>query len=169
MATEASLLASLKARLIAATWPGGSNVVFPTGCVAVTANADIATQQAIKTMRTPFALLQPLESTSDPEYDDNPNYVQLNILVRILVMVPGDAVGENPLLGANKTGGATKSEGKGLFEVEQEVHDAIGAVNGAESIILQCRQRGAVSSAYLDNQTWVAWRDLQLEVMGTYS
>lgn len=168
MATEAALLALLKTKLIAETWPGGSFVVFPTGCVAITANADIALQQALKTMRTPLALIQPLESTSDPEFDDNPNYVQLNVQIRIAVMVPGDALGENPLIGANKTGGATKSEGKGLFEVEQEVHSAIGAINGAESFVLQCRQKGAVSAQYLDNNTWVAWRDLTFEVMGTY-
>lgn len=168
MATEASLLASLKARLIARTWTGGANVVFPTGCVAITANADIATKQALKTMRTPFALLQPLDSTSDPEFDENPNYVQLNIQVRVGVMVPGDAVGENPLIGANKTAGSTYSEGRGLFEVEGEVFNAIGAVNGNESIVLQCRQKGAVNAFYNETGTWIAWRDITLEVMGTF-
>jgi hypothetical protein len=168
MATESSLLTSLKARLVARTWTGGANVVFPTGCVAITANADVATQQALKTMRTPFALLQPLESTSDPEFDEAPNYAQLNIQVRIGVMVPGDAVGENPLMGANKTLGATYSEGRGLFEIEAEVFNAIGAVNGNESIVLQCRQKGAVQAQYLDSGTWIAWRDLVFEVMGTY-
>ncbi len=168
MATEASLLASLKSRLIARTWTGGANVVFPTGCVAITGNSDIAMMQAAKTMRTPFALLQPLDSTSDPEFDQQPNYVQLNIQVRVMVMVPGDAIGENPLIGANKTGGSTKSEGRGLFEVEQEVFNAIGAVNANESIVLQCRQKGAVNAQYLEGSTWLAWRDLTFQVLGTY-
>lgn len=168
MATEASLLASLKTRLIARTWTGGSNVVFPTGCVAITANADIATQQALKTMRTPFALIQPLDSTSDPEFDEEPNYVELNVQVRVGVMVPGDAVGENPLIGANKTAGSTYSEGRGLFEVEGEVFNAIGAINGNESVILQCRQKGAVQAIYDASGTWIAWRDLVFSVMGTY-
>lgn len=169
MATEASLLTSLKALLVAQTWTGSANVVFPTGCVAITADSDIAVQQAYKTMRTPWALLQPMDSDADPEYDEDPNLAFLNLKVRIAVMVPGDALGENPLMGANKTGGSTRSEGRGLFEIEPELWTAIGKVNALEGIVLQCRLRGAIASQYhADTGTWVAHRDWNFQAIGTF-
>lgn len=165
--TESQLLTAIKAELVAQTWTGGSNVVFPTGCVAITANVDLAMEWALKTMRTPFVLLQPLGSTSDPEFDEDPNFVALNIQARIVVMVPGDSVGENALMGANKTGGSTASEGRGIFEVEQELFNAIGRLNGLENIILQCRQKAGVQAAIVGDSVYVAYRDLQFETLGT--
>lgn len=166
--TESQLLTSLEALLVAQTWTGSSNVVFPTGCVTITANADLATIAAVKGMRTPFALLQPLDSTSDPEFDEDPNFVALRLKVRLGVQVPGDGFGRNPLMGANKTGGSTLSEGRGLFEVEQELFNAIGKVNGLESINLQCRQKGAVEAGYVDGgSTYMATRDYDFEALGT--
>jgi hypothetical protein len=165
--TESQLLTAIKAELVAQLWTGGANVVFPTGCVAITANVDLAMESALKTMRTPFALLQPMGTTSDPEFDEDPNFVALNLQVRIVVMVPGDSVGENALMGGNKTGGATVSEGKGIFDVEQELFNAIGRLNGLESIILQCRQKGGISAAIVGDNVYVAYRDLQFEALGT--
>jgi hypothetical protein len=165
--TESQLLTAIKAELVAQLWTGGANVVFPTGCVAITANVDLAMEAALKTMRTPFALLQPMGTTSDPEFDEDPNFVALNLQVRIVVMVPGDSVGENALMGGNKTGGATVSEGKGIFDVEQELFNAIGRLNGLESIILQCRQKGGISAAIVGDNVYVAYRDLQFEALGT--
>lgn len=165
--TESQLLTAIKAELVAQLWTGGANVVFPTGCVAITADVELAMESAIQTMRTPFVLLQPLGTTSDPEFDEDPNFVALNLKARIVVMVPGDSVGENALMGANKTGGSTVSEGRGIFEVEQELFNAIGRLNGLESIILQCRQKGGVSAAIVGTNIYVAYRDLQFEALGT--
>lgn len=164
--TEAQLLTALKALLVAQTWSGGT-VVFPTGCVAITADVDLAMESALKTMRTPFCLLQPLDTTADPEFDEDPNLAQLGVKTRFVVMVPGDAIGENALMGANKTGGATASEGRGLYEVEQMAFTAIGRVNGLEGIILQCRHKGGIRSAIVENNIYVAYRDLTFEAMGT--
>lgn len=165
---ESTLLTTVKARLVAQTWTGGSNVVFPTGCVAITANVDLAMESALKTMRTPFALLQPLSSTSDPEFDQAPGLAMLAFQVRVMVMVPGDSVGENAVMGGNKTAGATYSEGRGLFEVEQEVFNAIGTLNANESLVIMCRQKGGANAAIVEGKTYVAWRDLQFEMLGTY-
>ena len=166
--TESEMFTELKAEIIAQVWGASSNVVFPTGCVAITVNADLAMVGAIKSMRTPWCLLQPLESTTDPEFDEDPNLVQMNLLCRIMVSVPGDTVGENPLMGANKTGGSTKSEGRGLFEIEQELFNAIGKVNALEGVILQCRQKGAAQTALYDGgSVYVAFRDFRFEAMGT--
>lgn len=165
--TESQLLTAIKAELVAQLWTGGSTVVFGTGCVAITANVDLAMEWALKTMRTPIALLQPLSSTSDPEYDEDPNFVALNLQMRLIVQVPGDSVGENALMGANKTGGSTVSEGRGIFEVEKEVFNAIGRLNGLESVILQCRQKGGLQSAIVGDNIYVAYRDLTFEALGT--
>src|SRR3990167_3138910 len=166
--TESQMFDALKDEIIAQTWTGSSNVVFPTGSVAITVNADLATLGAIKAQRMPWCLLQPLESTTDPDWDENPNVVQMELLCRIMVSVPGDAVGENPLMGANKTGGSTKSEGRGLFEIEQELFNAIGKVNALEGVILQCRQKGAAQTALYDGgSVYVAFRDFRFEAMGT--
>lgn len=165
--TESQLLTAIKAELVAQTWTGGAGVVFPTGCVAITADVDLAMESALQTMRTPFGLLQPLGTTSDPEFDEDPNFVALNLKLRLIVMVPGDAVGENALMGANKTGGALVSQGRGVFEVEQEVFNAMGRLNGLEGVILQCRQKGGISAAIVGNNIYVAYRDLQYEALGT--
>jgi hypothetical protein len=165
--TESQLLTAIKAELVAQVWTGGASVVFPTGCVAITANVELAMDSALKTMRTPFALLQPMGTTSDPEFDEDPNFVALNLQVRIIVMVPGDATGENALMGGNKTGGSTVSQGRGIFEVEQEVFNAMGRLNGLESIILQCRQKGGVQAGIVGENIYVAYSDLQFEAMGT--
>ena len=167
--TESQLLTALKALLVAQVWTGGTNVVFPTGCVAITADIELAMESALQTMRTPFVLLQPLGTTADPDYDEDPNFVALNLKARIVVMVPGDAVGENALMGGNKTAGATFSEGRGIFEVEQETFNAIGRVNGTEGIILQCRHKSDVSAAIVGGNTYIAYRDLNFEAMGTMS
>jgi len=165
--TESQLLTAIKAELVAQTWTGGANVVFPTGCVAITANVDLAMEAALQTMRTPFGLLQPMSTTSDPEFDEDPNFVAFNLLCRLIVMVPGDAVGENALMGANKTGGSTVSQGRGIFEVEQEVFNAMGRLNGLENVTLQCRQKGGVQAQIIGQNVYVAYRDLQFEALGT--
>lgn len=164
---ELTLLTTIKAALIARNWTGGGTSVFPTGCVYITANVDLAMEAALKTMRTPLALLQPMDSTSDPEFGEDPKFTQLNINLRVVVMVPGDSVGQNPLVGANKTGGTTASEGRGLLEVQQEVFNAIGLMNDNEGLQLQNTQTGAASAAIVDDKTYVAWRDYKFSAFGT--
>lgn len=164
---EHTLMNSLKTELVAQTWTGSSNVVFPSGSVAVVPDLDLAMEAALKTMRTPFALMKLEESTSDPDYDEDPNFVRLGVKVRLAVTIPGDAVGENAVMGANKTGGSTKSEGRGLLELEQELHNAIGKVNAKESIVLQCRQKGATGGAVVEGKLNTAFRDYTFEGFGT--
>lgn len=164
---ELTLLTTLKTKLIAQVWTGGGSVVFPTGCVYITANVDLAMESALKTMRTPICLIQPLDSTSDPDFGEDPRLTFLNVNIRIVVMVPGDAVGENAIIGGNKTGGSTASEGRGLFEVSQELFNAIGQLNDNESLQLQNTQSGAANAAIVDDKTYVAWRDFRFTAKGT--
>lgn len=167
--TEYGLLSAIKAFLISLVWTGSSNRVFPTGCVAVTGNVDVATIWALTSMRTPAALVQPLSTINDPEWDEDPNFIQFNVVVRLIVMVPGDVIGENAMMSANLTGGALRSEGRGIFEVEQAIFAAIGEINGAEGISLQCRMKSAPNALPLEGGNYVATRDYQFECMGTFA
>lgn len=159
---ENSLLVALKARLQAATWSGGSTI-FGAGAVAVTANVELATVQMVKYGRVPSCLIQPATSQSDPEFNEEPDLVKLSLLVRIIVMVSGDAFGENALMGANKSGGSTASEGRGITEIEQELYSEMGKLNDLEDYILQVTQKGEAGFAYIEGGKAVAWRDTEFD------
>ncbi|HBY62155.1 MAG TPA: hypothetical protein DEH78_20235 [Solibacterales bacterium] len=161
--TEKQILQALKTELLAQNWTGGSNKVFGTGSVIVTTGRD---RWALDTMRVPIALIKPLDSQSDPEFGDEPNLVQFNVGVRLITAVGGDALGENPLLGANLTQGATYSPGKGIFDVEQELFNAIGKLNVAEALIIQCTQKSETETE-LQGTAMVAFRDYIFETWCT--
>lgn len=165
---ESTLLSNLKTTLLAQKWTGSSNVVFGTGSVLATPNTDEAMQGAIKAaIRTPICLLQLLGAESDPEHDEEPDLLKINFNARLIVNIPGDAVGENAVLGANKTGGSIKSEGRGLVEVEQELYNAIGKLNALESYSIQNRMKGAQAAAQIAPSVYLAWRDYLFEAWVT--
>lgn len=170
MATRLSILTSLKAELVAQTWTGTSNVVFPTGSVLVTKSPEV--KQALATLRPPMALIMPGSAQCDPEYHEEPDLLVFDFRVRLLTVVPGDHVGENPLMGANKkgTGSTTASEGRGIFEIEQELYNAVGRLNVLESIVIQNRQVGDVGATVYDSGSgilYVAYCDYQFETICT--
>lgn len=160
---EYTILTSVKSELIAQTWTGSANVVFPTGCVAITPPTGEVVRNALETMRVPFALIQPSSAESDPNFDEEPDFMRILVNIIIVVAIPGGAVGEEAMLGANKTLGSTKSEGRGLLEIEQEVYNAIGKLNALESITLQFRQRGEEGAIMQPPSTWIQYRTLSFE------
>src|SRR3990172_5234545 len=103
------VLEEIKARLLSQEWTGSSNKVFHPGSVLITVGVD---DQALSTMVSPICLIRPLEATSDP-------------------------VGENTLMGGNKTGGDLTSLGRGLFEIEEELLNAIKVMNALEGVLIQ--------------------------------
>lgn len=163
---ENSLLTTLRTRLLAATWSGGS-VIFPSGSVYVTTNTDLAMETAIRTARLPICLIQPGTSQSDPEFDEEPGLLRLDVTLRIIALNAGDAVGENVLIGAHKTGGATASEGRGLTEIEEAVYDSIGTLNALESYTIQYRWKSIAGMSVVGTGTMVAWRDYGFEAWVT--
>lgn len=168
MATRSSILTSLKAELVAQTWTGSSNVVFPTGSVLITKSPEI--KQALATLRPPMALIMPGQAQCDPEFHEEPDLLVFDFVVRIVTVVPGDHMGENPLIGANKTGGSTRSEGRGIYEIELELYNAVGKLNVLESIVIQNRQSSDVGATIYDRGSgilYVAYCDYSFETICT--
>jgi len=163
---EVTLLTSIKTLLIAQTWSGGS-VVFPSNSVYITANTEEATSFALKNLRAPIALIRPGTGASDPKFDELPDLIYLDVEVRIIQINPGDPVGENVLIGANKTQGTGRSEGRGLFEIEQQLYTAIGKLNAAQGITIQFRNKGALTAGTLENGTYLAYRDHTFQAICT--
>lgn len=165
--SENTLIGQIETELIAQTWTGSSNVVFPTGCVFVVPSInEQVVQSALNTMRTPIALLGGGTAESDPEFMEEPDLIRFLFDLAIIVAVPGDVIGRNAYMGANKTGGATKSEGRGITEVALEVYNAVGKLNALESVPIQVRQKGQQGSIFKPPGLHVVWRVYQLEAWG---
>jgi hypothetical protein len=155
--TKKELLVALKAKLVAQNWTGSANRVFPTGSVLVTRG--LAVDEAFRGgLRTPFALIVPGAAQADPQHGEDPKLMVGEVVIRIGALIPGDAVGENPLLGANRVS-SVKSEGAGLFDVEAELFNAVGFLNAEESIVLQYKNAGDRGSIMLEDKSYIAYED----------
>ena len=164
---ESALLAAFKARLVAQTWTGSSNVVFPTGCVHVVPRIAEVIQSALNTNRVPMALIETGPAESDPEHDEEPDLIRFTFDTALVVAIPGDVVGENAMMGANKSGGATASQGRGIVELAQEFYNAVGKLNALESITIQVRQKGEQGAIYKQPSMWIVYRIYSCEAWGT--
>lgn len=168
MTTELGMASSIKSYLLAQTWTGSSNVVFPSNAVAIVASIAESVPRALETKRVPCALIAVAEDASDPEHDEEPDLLRALFDVAIIAMVGGDAIGEFVMIGGALSGGATKSEGQGILKVQQEVYNAIGKRNAQESVTLQYRQKAGQGAVYdKDRATWIAWRILRFEAWCT--
>lgn len=165
--TEADLLAKIKTELAAQTWTGGGASVFASGSVAIVPALADAIPQALSTMRVPICLIEPGGGESDPVHDEEPDFMRFTPNVLILTAIPGDVVGENAVVGANKTGGALASEGRGILELEQELYNAVGKLNALEGVTLQIRQKGTQGAVRRSPSEWIAYRVYGLESWGT--
>ncbi len=163
---ESELLAEFKAQLVAQTWTGSSNVVFPSGSVHIVPNIANAIQAALNTNRVPCALIESGTAESDPEFDEEPSLIRFTFNTAIIVAVPGDAIGENAIMGANKTGGSTASQGRGIVEVAQEFFNAVGVLNDLESVTIQVRQKGEQGAVFKPPSMWIVYRIYECEAWG---
>lgn len=163
--TKTQLLTAIKNKLIAQVWTGSSNVVFPSGSVVV---SKAIAKSALSTMGTPIAQIIPGGGKADPQFDEDPNLLIFPVTVRLITIAPGDAVGENPLMGANRAD-STLSEGAGLYDLEQELYNAIGKLNTQDGIIIQFRNQGDSGAEYVDDNLYLAYEDHNFEAICTVS
>lgn len=164
MATDKrTLLNNIKSELIAQTWTGSSNVVFASNCVVITTYAEV--DVVLAALRTPFAIVIPGEFPSDPESGEEPDFLIGTVTIRFGVIIPGETLGENPIMGANRPD-STKSEGAGLTQIEQEVFNAIGRLNTNDGIDIQFRQMGQ-SEAKIYGDRYIAFQDIRFEAVCT--
>lgn len=162
-----TLVNALKTQLVGQQWSGG-NVVFPSGSVQITGNTEEAMDYALLNMRSPIALIQIMDAEADPKYDEEPDLLYETFQVRLVVNIPGDPVGSNALVGANQTNGANASEGQGLLSLEQQLFNAIGVLNAANSITIQNRGKGQIRAGHLNNRTYLAYRDYTFQAICTW-
>lgn len=164
MATDKrTLLNSTKTLLLAQTWTGSSNKVFGGGSVIITTYAEL--DAVLQYAQTPFAIIIPGDFPSDPEYGEEPDFLIGTVTVRIGNIVKGETLGENPLMGANRPS-STKSEGAGLYQIEQEVYNALGRLNTNDSVNIQFRQMGE-AEAKLFGDRYIAYEDIRFEAVCT--
>ena len=116
-------------------------------------------EDAKKTIRTPVALVYPVNSTADPQHGEQPNLIQATINISIVTTVPGDAVGEKTLVGGNIPDN-TKSEGKGILEIEEEVFNTIGSLQADNGIAISFQTANMRQPTYDSNFGYIAFRDL---------
>ena len=159
-----AMVAALKTELQAQTWTGGSNKVFGGGSVIVTTYAEL--NAVLAYCQSPFAVIMVGEAQCDPQFGEEPELLVVPITVRIGTVTPGETLGENPLMGANRPS-STRSEGAGLYQIEQEVYNAIGKLNDLESITIQNRQIGQAGAIVTEDKKYIAYEDLRFEAVCT--
>ncbi len=160
-----TMLQQIKTQLLAATWPGGGNVVFGSGSVII---SRYVPESSLTSMRVPIAQIMPGTFRSDPQFDEEPDLWVCEVVIRIIVNIPGDAIGQNPLVGANRPD-STKSEGAGVLDVEQAVYSAIGLLNVGDgaNFAIQFRQRGGSGGIHVDEVRQWLYQDLLFEAIAT--
>ena len=123
-------------------------------------------EQAFSTMITPVALIRPGAATSDPTHDEEPNLIMQSLGVMLSVVVPGDEIGENALLGAGRQS-QTSSKGRGLLEVEEELYASISLLNSVNGLEVYNRAKSDAIAELVDENRYSAYREYTFEVLST--
>ncbi len=135
-------------------WTGSSNNVFAETSVMISA---APREEIAEKVRLPLVIIAPGAATVDDEY---PDYVEQEIVVTLAVGHAGDAVGEFPMVGGHRTS-QTRSIGRGLLEVEEEMFNAIELLNTDDGVVVQLRMSSAPSPDYVGGQ-YLLFRDYLL-------
>lgn len=121
------VLRQLKYLLRNRKWENNSayNVVFPANSVIVSIAPAV---KWISKLGMPCAVIVPMDGQTDPEFGETPDLLVRRLTVKLCQILPGDGVGENVIMGANRTGNSTyfgqgASEGRGLLEIEEELFE----------------------------------------------
>jgi hypothetical protein len=121
------------------TWEGTGSVVFPSGSVKAT---EAMGEKVKRTgIRMPFALVAPGAAQADPEHNEEPDLLRRDFRVSVMTMTPGDHVGERPLIGGNIPD-TSKSEGRGILEIEEEVLAAIKYAATDLGVVIEYKASG---------------------------
>lgn len=146
----------LQTLLRAAKWDDDATPVFRDTSVIVTTGPvqDVAFLQV-----SPLCFIVPGDAQADPEHRDEPGLHQQRIVVSIAVVIPGDRLGEKPLLGGNRVGGANSSKNRGLFEIEERVHQEVGLLAASSGVRIVFSSAGAGAGTALPD-SYVVQREL---------
>lgn len=144
------------------TWPDSPNeVVFG---ARVYVSVAVADDQAGR-IGFPFALVAPGSAEQD---EQSPTLELSSINVVLATAVAGDHVGEAALLGGPRgSSGSGSSRGRGLLELEEALHDAVGTLTGANGVGLRVAWRSAPEARVVAGVGYVVSRGYTLEAVTT--
>lgn len=150
----------LRSLLLAATWPDGVAArVFGSVLVTQAPNARV-----MGSLRFPAALIRVGGGASD---DQDPRLTSEAIEVTLFVSVPGDALGEIPLLGGPRAGGVGASGGRGLLEVEEILLGVVAKIGGDSGVRLRVASKGRGQVQGDGVQSYIMARGYVLEAWTT--
>lgn len=140
--------------------------MFPDESILITS---APTPEALAVHRVPIALIRALDGTVDPDTEgEQSDLIRRNVSVTLIAAISGDAgTGENSIIGANRTGGATVSENRGLLELEEELFDAAQQLGEVDGISLILRAAGAPTIERVENMGHVSYADYSFELRCT--
>jgi hypothetical protein len=139
----------------------GTNIVFNENSIVVTVGPSNA---AFATMIPPICLIRPGSANSDPVADEEPELLMQSFEILLGVVVPGDAVGENALLGANRQANDS-SKGRGLLEVEEQLLQSISLLNAVNGIEMYNRTKSEATANLDDSNRYTVFREYGFEAL----
>jgi hypothetical protein len=146
----------IKSVLIARTWEGSGQVVFPSNSVHVTNGFQ---QTAAANFRFPIALVGIGNGAADEQI---PGHVKQAITVVIAVWNEGDMIGETSIIGANRQG-TNRSEGRGILEVKEEVLAACRQMQDALGVRMSLRATTTDTPAADQSGGMTTWMGVEFE------
>lgn len=153
--TRWGLITKLRTLLRARVWPGTSTKVFDKDAVRITCGP---VKQALRSMVPPICLIKPGSSQADPQHGEEQSLLQAEVHITLMVVVPGDEVGENALIGAN-INTPVDSQNRGLMDVEEQLLATIKTLNAldGEDVIIQSVYSGQAESELDEELGYIAW------------
>lgn len=145
-------------------WTGSSTPVFHPNSVLVAVGPEVGIVEVGKIM--PVALIRPLSATSDPLHGEEPDYLQQDFEITLIVTIDGDRTGQNPIIGAHRAS-QTSSKGRGILELEEEVFNAVERLNTIDGVICQAVVTGAAQAEMAPDQHGLVYRDYTYRVYTT--
>jgi hypothetical protein len=147
------LARQIRTILRAHAWADGTGEVVWSNRVYVSAGLP---EDQIGKIGTPFCLVYPGAAESDAE-SSNHETTALNVV--LTQRVAGDPTGEVAMLGGPRTGGQGSSKGRGLLELEAELHRAIDRLNEEDhGVSLYQTSMSAPEARIVDGATYMLSR-----------
>ena len=161
-------LKQLRYKLRARTWAGTGSVVFPEESILITS---APTAESLSAHRVPICVIRAQDGQVDPDTEgEQRDYLRRNIGVTLISSIAGDAgTGENSIIGANRTGGATVSENRGLLELEEELFEAAKSLGEVDGLSIQFVSSGASEIQPVEGLGHVSFADYQFALFCTAS
>ena len=139
----------------------GSNSVFNDNSIVVTVGPS---ETAFASMIPPICLIRPGIATSDPVADEEPDLLMQSFNILLGVVVPGDAVGESALIGANRQANDS-SKGRGLLEVEEQLLQSVSLLNSVNGVEMYNRTKSEASATLDDANRYTVFREYGFEAL----